>query len=118
MKFLSIVGLLIFFGSMFGMFVFIRGADPSPSLLLLFLATFVGGAVLAVWAQNKKFPDRFFMFALISGYLSFIFFGFARVARAVSLEEAVPFLMLAVMMGICSVVFGLSSDEVKKKKNK
>ncbi|MBI2057686.1 MAG: hypothetical protein HYT63_01740 [Candidatus Yanofskybacteria bacterium] len=117
MRILNIVGLLIFFGSMFGMFVFIRGADPSPSLLLLFLATFIGGAVLAVWAQNKKFPDRFFMLALISGYLSFVFFGFARVARTVSLEEAMPFLVLAVLMGICSVVFGISSDEVKKKKN-
>ena len=111
-KILTVVGLLFLFGSMTGMFVFIRETAPSASLLLLFFVTFVGGGILPVWAQNKKFPSKPFLLALTSSYLSFVLFGFARVARVTSSGDSLSFFILALLLGAASAILLSRSTEI------
>ena len=110
---LAIIGLLLFYGSMVGMFFFIGETVPSQGMLLLFPVAFIGGGILAVWAHNKKFPNHFFILALAFGYFSFLFFGMARVARTTSFEESMLsmlFFVLALLLGIISFVFATRSE--------
>ena len=111
-KILTVVGLLFLFGSMTGMFVFIRETAPSASLLLLFFVTFVGGGILSVWAQNKKFPSKPFLLALTSSYLSFVLLGFARVARITSSGDSFSFFILALLLGTVSAILLSRSTEI------
>lgn len=112
LKILSWIGALSFFASMLGLFVLVRNTMPSLLLLIFLFITFVGGGILAIWANNGKFPNRFIVFALVAGYLNFLFLGFGRITNIP--EDSASHFFNGLLMAVIVIIFayiGLKEHE-------
>ena len=112
-KVFTCLAVLVCFSSMAGIFLTMRGEMPSHLLLAVLSVGFIGGGILAIWLGDRKFPNRLIILAILSGYLTFLFLGFSRVAQP---KDRGGFLWLGLLTTLTTLVFaydGLKEHEKK-----